>query len=112
LAQYLVRFAAHIVEQTRPKDFPTVVFNDLVVEVDNLRDLFVKTNQHAGSFVGMQCFITLKDQDKPVISPEIESEESFDQRILIPFSMISYIETITKRLTSPVPENGTKVNLA
>lgn len=101
MADYIVKFLGHLIEVYRPEGFPKVVHHDVMVRADSLEGLQAAINEETSNiYIKRKCFIVPKDPD------DIESvgKVKIDSRVLIPFHMISHLETHTTKLASDVPD--------
>lgn len=101
---YLVKFIGHMREDVRPSGFPYQVENSMIVRADTIGNLIREIEKQAQVFLTIQGMVAQKDDTKPMVIQQqgSETEELLDKRIFIPMSSISYMETVTKRLTNDV----------
>ena len=95
--QFFVRFKAHLKRETCPESLPKELFNDIVMEVGSLKDLKERINAQMGAFISMQAFLCWKSQ-------ETNRDQNPDE-LLVPFHMISHIDTEVKQLTEAIQED-------
>jgi hypothetical protein len=97
---YMIRFVGHIVERSRPDGFPKEIYSDLYVRADNPSGLKAAINQHCQVFINEGCMIVPKNPDEVEESVNVK----YDSRIIVPWHMIAYISTITKRIIGEIPQ--------
>ena len=97
MPDYLFEFTAHIVEDKRPEGFPRQVFiREQYVDLPDSESVKTLYNSRVKSLVTNPGIVVFID-DKAIIDTEL----SFDQRVFIPWHMISYLHGRAKQLTPP-----------
>ncbi len=102
MADYVVSFIGHIAPSLRPHGFPSFVRDDVVCRVDSLDALRKITDTRYFSYIrkgGMFVYINPAKIDDSKFIP--------DSQMFVPMHMISYISTVTEKLSSEVPDTGT-----
>ena len=102
MADYTISFVGHIVPSFRPHGFPAFVRDDMVCRVESLDGLRKMTNEKYISYIrngGMFVYVNPAQVDDSKYVP--------DAQMFIPMHMISYINTITKKLASDIPNKET-----
>jgi hypothetical protein len=99
---YLVRFIGHIDELKRPENFPKEVYSDLMVRVQDEKELKAQINAQSMVFITHQCMIVPKNPD----AIQDMGKALRDTRMIIPLHMITHISTITTRILGEIPEIG------
>lgn len=97
---YKITFVFHLVEKTKPKDFPLLFSYDLLVRVENLDGLRKLTEEYYGKFVKMQG-VFLEKEPLRIVSSNFEPDSAF----FLPVHMISYVETRTEKLNMKIPDD-------
>lgn len=100
MTDWCVRFIGHVDETRRPVGFPREVYSDLYVRADNAAGLKAAINSQAQVFINEGCMIVPKD---PGQIEEMVST-AHDSRWIVPFHMITFISTITKRIIGEIPQ--------
>jgi hypothetical protein len=105
---YLFEFTAHIVENKRPEGFPRTVYireqYAAIPSDDQVKELY---NQRVKGFITNPGIIVFLN-DEEVIDTTVVS---FDQRVFIPWHMISYFHGRVKVIT-PQPSPMMQDNMA
>ena len=105
MADYIVSFIGHIVPSLRPHGFPSFVKDDLMCRVDSLDTLRKITDTRYFSYIrkgGMFVYINPAKIDDSKFIP--------DSQMFVPMHMISYISTVTEKLSSEVPDTTALLN--
>jgi hypothetical protein len=98
MADYLMEFEAHIVEDKRPEGFPRSVFvREHYINVDSDQQLKEIYNNRFKALV-TQPGIAVFPEDEPIDASAL----NFDQRFFVPWHMIAYFHGRVKILT-PAP---------
>lgn len=100
---YMVRFIGHIDERKRPESFPKEVYADMFARVGTEQDLKKAINDYSMLFMTQQCMVVPKEPGglEDMLKPK------YDARIMVPIHMITYIETVTKKISGEIPEINT-----
>ena len=99
---FMVRFVGHIDERRRPENFPREVYSDLLCRVEDDQGLKKAINDMCMVFLTQQCMVV------PKVPGTMEDAKKLkpDARMVVPLHMITYIDTITKRLSALTPQIG------
>lgn len=97
---YQVRFNFHLVEATKPKDWPDIVHHDAYIRVDGFKMLTDEINKYAAIFIRQQGAIIMKDSDRPLQ----DDSNTLDLRQFLPLHMVAWVDCTTTLLTSEVPD--------
>lgn len=100
MADYYIEFEAHIDERKRPEGFPRSVFvkeHYMGVETDEqLKQIF---NDRVRTIVTNPGIVTYPDETQ-----HIDAKLNFDQRVYVPWHMITHFHGRVKLMTpAPVP---------
>lgn len=98
MAQYHIKFIGHIIEEFRPEGFPKQVTFDLFVDVANTEFLKKVTNDTFNQIRHTGGMVIVKPGTIP--TPHFQPDKQF----FVPMHMISWLETETKILASPIPD--------
>jgi hypothetical protein len=100
--KYMVRFTGYLDELKRPKHIPSEVYHDVFFTVENDEELRGYIKQMYTIFVSQHCMIVPKDPN------QIQEEGNFiyDNSILVPIHMLTYIGTKTRQVVGDIPIIG------
>lgn len=102
MSDYYIEFEAHIDERKRPEGFPKSVFikeQYMNVETDeHLKQIF---NDRVRVIVSNPGMVIYPDESTP-----IDAKLNFDQRVYVPWHMITHFHGRVKLMT-PAPVAGT-----
>ena len=99
MPDYQVKFKARLIPETKPKDWPDTIFNDVLFRADSipaLRDL-VDRYLMATHLYG---FSVMKKAKKPWQ----DDLETLDLKILVSPHLLAYVTTKSVRLAKQVPD--------
>lgn len=96
LTSYFVDFIAHVDERKRPENFPRVVHDKQVFEVESIPHLQFVVNERFVKLVSQSGIVVFRNDDEPVDEGKI----TFDKRVFVPWHMITYMELDVKMVTT------------
>ena len=98
---FLVQFTGHIRRLYQPTDFPDAVYINTVVHGETRDAINISINRYAGTFIAQQAMIAFRNP-AGIAKDSIDLEE----RLIVPLSMISYIETNVFPVSGNIPVVG------
>jgi hypothetical protein len=109
MPDYLFEFTAHIVEDKRPEGFPKKVYIREqyagIPSDEQVKDLY---NSRVKAFITNPGIIVFLNEDETIDTTAI----SFEQRVFIPWHMISYFHGRVKVVTPPPEPTAMLDNMA
>ncbi len=104
--QFMVRFVGHIIEEKRPSGFPKEVFTDITVNTqsrdglkESVNDFLVLLIKQCGMVVEKPEAIARRQATGDGLKPDFKD---LDNKIFVPYHMMSYLETISKLVSAKV----------
>lgn len=100
MSDYVVRFKSTLVPFLKPVDWPDEIVSEVYIRAKDFTELRDTVNKNMLIFVKQGGTTFMKESKKPFE----ENTQTLDLRIFVPFHMIQFIETETKRMVTDVPD--------